>query len=250
MEENKVKSLSEGRPPNPFAVSYKQVSYKQSFSISCVAAASLNFELAKDDDASNGIHGSNIVDLDVPRSFWNRLAGKYGNMFYWKEKQRCLHDEVAQCEKTLKTLLNGGQEDLMSKVDSTVEACDDTLSLGVTQTSLEQCQNHVEERSLESFKKRKLSESTLSLDNPCQVFSCLGLFSDEKNLIEDISYQFRAKVMVRRKDFVHSVDWEQGSNPLEARVSAARQMLIKLRSVESQASKFSLLTSCTSKGSE
>lgn len=27
-----------------------------------------------------------LVDLDVPRSFWSRLAGKYGNMFYWKEK--------------------------------------------------------------------------------------------------------------------------------------------------------------------
>ncbi|XP_043705011.1 thylakoid lumenal 15.0 kDa protein 2, chloroplastic [Telopea speciosissima] len=26
------------------------------------------------------------VDLEVPRSFWSRLAGKYGNMFYWKEK--------------------------------------------------------------------------------------------------------------------------------------------------------------------
>ncbi|XP_027072228.1 thylakoid lumenal 15.0 kDa protein 2, chloroplastic [Coffea arabica] len=26
------------------------------------------------------------VDIDVPRSFWGRLAGKYGNMFYWKEK--------------------------------------------------------------------------------------------------------------------------------------------------------------------
>ncbi|KAG8483916.1 hypothetical protein CXB51_023508 [Gossypium anomalum] len=26
------------------------------------------------------------VDLDIPRSFWSRLAGKYGNMFYWKEK--------------------------------------------------------------------------------------------------------------------------------------------------------------------
>ncbi|CAB4284241.1 unnamed protein product [Prunus armeniaca] len=26
------------------------------------------------------------VDLDVPRSFWSRLAGKYGNVFYWKEK--------------------------------------------------------------------------------------------------------------------------------------------------------------------
>lgn len=33
------------------------------------------------------------VDLDIPRSFWSRLAGKYGNMFYWKEKvklQCCL----------------------------------------------------------------------------------------------------------------------------------------------------------------
>ncbi|XP_028775198.1 thylakoid lumenal 15.0 kDa protein 2, chloroplastic-like isoform X2 [Neltuma alba] len=26
------------------------------------------------------------VDLDIPRSFWSRLAGTYGNIFYWKEK--------------------------------------------------------------------------------------------------------------------------------------------------------------------
>ncbi|CAI6006563.1 unnamed protein product [Closterium sp. NIES-65] len=26
------------------------------------------------------------VDLSVPRSFWSRLAGKYGNVFYWREK--------------------------------------------------------------------------------------------------------------------------------------------------------------------
>lgn len=26
------------------------------------------------------------VDLEVPRSFWSRLAGKYGNKFYWQEK--------------------------------------------------------------------------------------------------------------------------------------------------------------------
>ncbi|KAJ1392252.1 putative thylakoid lumenal 15.0 kDa protein 2, chloroplastic [Sesbania bispinosa] len=26
------------------------------------------------------------VDLDIPRSFWSRLAGKYGNIFYWREK--------------------------------------------------------------------------------------------------------------------------------------------------------------------
>lgn len=27
-----------------------------------------------------------LVDLEVPRSFWSRLAGQYGNQFYWKEK--------------------------------------------------------------------------------------------------------------------------------------------------------------------
>jgi hypothetical protein len=26
------------------------------------------------------------VELDILRSFWSRLAGKYRNMFYWKEK--------------------------------------------------------------------------------------------------------------------------------------------------------------------
>lgn len=26
------------------------------------------------------------VDLSVPRSFWSRLAGKYGTIFYWREK--------------------------------------------------------------------------------------------------------------------------------------------------------------------
>eukprot|EP00475_Leptophrys_vorax_P045576 TRINITY_DN9510_c0_g3_i1.p1 TRINITY_DN9510_c0_g3~~TRINITY_DN9510_c0_g3_i1.p1 ORF type:complete len:262 (-),score=-6.01 TRINITY_DN9510_c0_g3_i1:300-1085(-) len=26
------------------------------------------------------------VDLSVPRSFWSRLAGKYGNVFFWREK--------------------------------------------------------------------------------------------------------------------------------------------------------------------
>ena len=30
------------------------------------------------------------VDLDIPRSFWSRLAGKYGNIFYWKEKVKFL----------------------------------------------------------------------------------------------------------------------------------------------------------------
>jgi hypothetical protein len=26
------------------------------------------------------------VDLAVPKSFWSRLSGKYGNKFFWQEK--------------------------------------------------------------------------------------------------------------------------------------------------------------------
>ena len=33
------------------------------------------------------------VDIDVPRSFWGRLEGKYGNMFYWKEKVSLMHSQ-------------------------------------------------------------------------------------------------------------------------------------------------------------
>uniref|UniRef100_A0ACD5WNC6 Uncharacterized protein n=1 Tax=Avena sativa TaxID=4498 RepID=A0ACD5WNC6_AVESA len=27
-----------------------------------------------------------LIDLDIPQSFWSRVSGKYGNMFYWKDK--------------------------------------------------------------------------------------------------------------------------------------------------------------------
>ncbi|KAJ1270329.1 hypothetical protein BS78_06G045500 [Paspalum vaginatum] len=57
-----------------------------------------------------------LVDLDVPRNFWSRVAGKYGNMFYWKEKgedasieaavtaiSRCLRDPTGtnNCSEVL-----------------------------------------------------------------------------------------------------------------------------------------------------
>ncbi|GJP78299.1 hypothetical protein CLOP_g14574 [Closterium sp. NIES-67] len=35
------------------------------------------------------------VDLSVPRSFWSRLAGKYGNVFYWREKGEDVAIEAA-----------------------------------------------------------------------------------------------------------------------------------------------------------
>ncbi|KAL6841040.1 hypothetical protein ACP4OV_029009 [Aristida adscensionis] len=57
-----------------------------------------------------------LVDLDVPRSFWSQVSGKFGNMFYWKEKgedasieaavtaiSRCLRDPTGtnNCSEVL-----------------------------------------------------------------------------------------------------------------------------------------------------
>jgi len=35
------------------------------------------------------------IDLAVPQSFWSRVAGKYGNKFYWKEKGEFASIEAA-----------------------------------------------------------------------------------------------------------------------------------------------------------
>lgn len=41
------------------------------------------------DPTFGGILNFNVganIDLRVPRSFWSRLTGKFGNKFYWQEK--------------------------------------------------------------------------------------------------------------------------------------------------------------------
>ncbi|KAF6148971.1 hypothetical protein GIB67_026716 [Kingdonia uniflora] len=38
------------------------------------------------DPTFGNILNFNVGAIDVPHSFWNRLTGKYGNIFYWKEK--------------------------------------------------------------------------------------------------------------------------------------------------------------------
>lgn len=49
-----------------------------------------------------------LVDLDIPRSFWSRLAGKYGNMFYWKEKVKLSVQFISQFFFVIKFCLLDG----------------------------------------------------------------------------------------------------------------------------------------------
>eukprot|EP00271_Cylindrocystis_brebissonii_P005869 TRINITY_DN18226_c0_g1_i1.p1 TRINITY_DN18226_c0_g1~~TRINITY_DN18226_c0_g1_i1.p1 ORF type:complete len:307 (+),score=16.56 TRINITY_DN18226_c0_g1_i1:49-969(+) len=54
--------------------------------------------LVADPSLSGNILNFNVgttVDLNVPRSFWSRVSGKYGNMFYWKENGEDVAIEAA-----------------------------------------------------------------------------------------------------------------------------------------------------------
>ncbi|KAG1678486.1 hypothetical protein FOA52_014517 [Chlamydomonas sp. UWO 241] len=44
------------------------------------------------------------VDLEVPRSFWSRLSGKYGNKFYWQEngEAKAILDAVSAIDTCLR----------------------------------------------------------------------------------------------------------------------------------------------------
>jgi hypothetical protein len=57
------------------------------------------------------------VDLSIPRSFWSRLAGKYGNLFYWQEK---VMQESFFCSKKFHHpfLLPSLEQQIMKKFDT------------------------------------------------------------------------------------------------------------------------------------
>ncbi|PIA65610.1 hypothetical protein AQUCO_00100841v1 [Aquilegia coerulea] len=73
-------------------------------------------------------------------------------------QQRHLEDEIARCEKKVQSVLSGGEDDLMLKIESIIEACYVACGRGVTGTQ--------EEHSPKGIKRKRLSEAILTLQNP------------------------------------------------------------------------------------
>ncbi|XP_021817925.1 uncharacterized protein LOC110760053 isoform X2 [Prunus avium] len=150
-------------------------------------------------------------------------------------QQRNIEDEIAQCDKKIQTILNGGEDDLALKVESIIEGCNDVcVRSGRTHRLLE-------DQLPQSSKRKKLSEAILKEQNPCQD-------------LDDVCYEnnwvlptyrvspsdggFQAEVTVKGMDFDCSSRGDLCSNPREARESAAAQILVKLRSMAGQAQQF------------
>ncbi|KAJ0094023.1 hypothetical protein Patl1_26335 [Pistacia atlantica] len=213
------------------------------------------------DDGDLVSHQSKSKDLENPP---NTVASKesilsqtalrvlFGRRNKLILQQRNIEDEIALYNKRIQSLLNGGKDDLVVKIESILEGCDDMCLRSLSQERSLHLENHC---SPQSIKMMRLSEAVLNKQNSCQArcgvgFFMLILFLFVEQELDDISYEnnwilptyhisssdggFRAEVTVKGKDFECSSSGDLCFSPQEARQSAATQILAKLRRMASE----------------
>ncbi|KAG8484407.1 hypothetical protein CXB51_023733 [Gossypium anomalum] len=142
---------------------------------------------------------------------------------------RNIGDEIAQCDKKMQTILNGGEDDLELKLDLVIEGCNDACP---ERTGEERASKDYEDACWAQCKKRSRSlEEACSKQNPCQELD--GICKDKNWVLP--TYQvfpsdggYQAKVTVKGTNFESSSLGDACPKPHEARGSAATTMLAKL----------------------
>ncbi|KAJ4849898.1 hypothetical protein Tsubulata_048923 [Turnera subulata] len=139
-------------------------------------------------------------------------------------QQREIEEQIAQCDKHIHTILNGGEDDLALKLESVLECCNDISSSGYFQRGIQYQEG---QSLLQSCKKRKWTDPCEELDGICY----------EKNWILPTYHlyardgEFEATVHVKGTDF--DLEWSSKGDlrlkPREAKESAAAHMLVKLQ---------------------
>lgn len=66
----------------------------------------------------------------------------------------------------------GGEDDLVLKLESIVEGCNDVCLRSITQERT--YQQLEDQHSSQNFKRKRLSEAVLSIQNPCQASFIIG----------------------------------------------------------------------------
>ncbi|XP_057959123.1 uncharacterized protein LOC131151742 isoform X2 [Malania oleifera] len=147
-------------------------------------------------------------------------------------QQRIIEDEIAQCDKTIQTIIDGCEDDLALKIESIIEGCND-----VCLRSAPQMQDRTYQL-LECpplyLKRKRLSEAVLALQSPCQELD--GICYENNWILPTYRVSsrdggFQAEITVKGMDFECSSGGDLRANPREARESAAAQMLAKLPSM-------------------
>lgn len=145
-------------------------------------------------------------------------------------QQRLIEDEIAQCDKNMQTILRGDEDDLVIKLDSVIECCNDVC---LRSTAEDKSYQYVEENCPSQYVTRKrLSEAILCVQNPCQELDGICHKNNWILPVYEVSSLdgggFQANVFVKGMDFEYSSCGEPCSDPREARESAATKMLGQL----------------------
>lgn len=143
---------------------------------------------------------------------------------------RDIQDQIAQCDKSMRTILNGDEGDLAVKLESLIECCNDVSLRSLGQESTYQ---HGKDKSPPKFIDRKSLPADISnTPNPSQELDDLCYQNNwilPTYRVTAIDGGFQANVILKGIDFEHSSDGELHPHPHEARDSAAALMLVKLR---------------------
>ncbi|XP_009616029.1 uncharacterized protein [Nicotiana tomentosiformis] len=190
--------------------------------------------------------GSSQLDSQHSEDVVTALASKESaisrsalTVLYWKREKlssqlRTLEDEIALCDKTIRTVLNGGENDLPLKIEALVDGCNDVCVKG---EGVEYNTNQlVEDQSIYS-KGKRLSEAILTLQNQCQQLDqlcCRSNWALPTYRVFPFEGGFQAKVIVKGADFEFTSESNIRESPREARESAAAHMIAEVARISGQ----------------
>ncbi|KAL2592098.1 hypothetical protein AAZV13_12G048200 [Glycine max] len=141
-------------------------------------------------------------------------------------QQRKIEDEIAVCDKKIQRMLTDGEDNFKLKIESIIEGCNGTWVRNQERTS--------EQQSL-PFERKKLSEAVFLTQSPFQQ-ELDNIFRENYWVLPTYHLShanggFKANVIVKGEDFQCSFEGIMGSNPPEARESAAAQMLTHFKNM-------------------
>ncbi|XP_019458320.1 PREDICTED: uncharacterized protein LOC109358510 isoform X2 [Lupinus angustifolius] len=158
------------------------------------------------------------------------LASLIGKRNELALQQRMIEDEIALCDKKIEKISSGVEDELEIKIESIIEGCNDIW----VRNQGRMCQHNENQCSPACFKRKRLSEAVLTMRSSCQELD--GICHENNWILPTyrVSHSdggFQANVIVKGPDFEFSCGDNTFTHPLEARESAAAQVLAKLRNM-------------------
>lgn len=194
-------------------------------------------------------HEMNVDDQDklqVTRASEQNALSQTALTFLLRKKSKLCHqlrlleDEIAVCDKSIQTILDGGESELMLQIEAIVDACYDDFLKGGAETQELACQRFGTQVSSQLGRKR-LSDAVIPSRNFCQELDDIC----HKNLWTLPTYQlypvdggFWASIKLKGADFEYCQEGDLCVKPSLARELAAEKMIAKLQTVATQKHKF------------